>query len=1146
MVEESGAVHEGVTQKLKTPKQLEKEAKKQAKLDKLKQKQDKRAAEAEKTGERKKGIVPEKKQKEKASVSSVYDSGTPPGVKKDVKRPLPVAYCPKYVEAAWYTWWEKEGFFSPEYQYRNNTDGSTEQFVMVIPPPNVTANLHLGHALTNSVEDAITRWHRMKGHVTLWVPGCDHAGIATQVVVEKRLKREQNISRHDLGREKFVEKVWQWKEEKGGLIYEQLRRLGSSLDWTRTNFTMDPKLCRAVTEAFIRLHDQGLIYRSVRLVNWSCTLKSAISDIEVEKRELPGRTLLAVPGYTERVEFGVLVEFAYQVEGSGQELVVATTRVETMLGDTAVAVHPEDPRYTHLHGCHVLHPFCERRLPIVCDTFVDREFGTGAVKITPAHDHNDYEVGQRHSLPFINIISDEGLISGEGGEFAGMRRFDARRAVLEALRQRGLYRGTRDNPMVVPICTRSKDVIEPLIKPQWYVRCGQMATDAAEAVRSEKVRVVPDMHKKTWYRWMADIRDWCISRQLWWGHRIPAYFVSVSGGEVGDAADGHYWVSARSEEEARSKAAVRFSVDEDRILLEQDADVLDTWFSSALFPFSVFGWPDNTEDLRRFYPTTLLETGHDILFFWVARMVFFGQQLIGDVPFREVYLHAMVCDAHGRKMSKSLGNVIDPLDVITGVTLDQLQEQLRASNLDAAEVERAAAGQRRDYPQGIPECGTDALRFALCAYTAQGRDINLDVLRVQGYRFFCNKLWNATRFAITTLGDSYTPECGLPAVNPGATPATDSCWSIEQLNTDLTTNSYVGGWRPDHRDVSAFQWLSTEDVEPNTLPTAVRRWHRHVAALRSEWSEWQCATMSPSRGDMNAWILSRLAAAVEACETGFQRYDFPAITTACYNFWLYELCDIYLETVKPVFARGGSTAETTRHVLYTCLETALRLIAPFMPFIAEELWQRLPCRPASGDTPTPLPPSVCVAAYPQPAVYSRYHQVALEADVELMMSVVRAVRSARAQYNLANRTRAAVHVVCSDTTTSDILRRLVEPLTTLSYSSCITVVDSSTTTEVPVVAGSVIATVSNRCQAHVQLQGLVEPARELERLARQREQLQTALEKLVTQQQAEHYQHRVPEQVRAANAEKCDQLRDEMAAISSGIQQMQLLQQQLK
>ncbi len=554
-------------------------------------------------------------------------------------------------------------------------------------------------------------------------------------MVEKKLWREEKKTRHDLGREKFIEKVWDWRNEKGVRIYDQLRAIGSSCDWSRTRFTMDPMLCRAVTEAFVRLHEDGSIYRSSRLVNWSCTLRSAISDIEVDKIEIPGRTFLSIPGYEEKVEFGVLVTFAYKVEGSDEEIIVATTRIETMLGDTAVSVHPNDTRYSHLHGKYVVHPFTDRKLPIVCDDFVDMEFGTGAVKITPAHDQNDYEVGKRHNLPFINIFNDDGYIIGDYGQFTGMKRFECRKAILAALKEKGLYKDTINNPMVVPFCSRSKDVVEPIIKPQWYVKCDEMAASAIKAVQSGELKIIPEMHVKTWDHWMEGIRDWCVSRQLWWGHRIPAYYVTftdptIPSGSVSqtfkyflltlqrDAENSiffftkfqsdndDYWIVGRTDVEARQKAAKKFNVDEKFVVLTQDADVLDTWFSSGLFPFSVMGWPDATDDMKAFYPTSLLETGHDILFFWVARMVFFSQKLLGKLPFKEVFLHPMVRDAHGRKMSKSLGNVIDPMDVIQGILLEDLHKQLYDSNLDPKEIERAIAGQKSDYPNGIPECGS--------------------------------------------------------------------------------------------------------------------------------------------------------------------------------------------------------------------------------------------------------------------------------------------------------------------------------------------------------------------------------------------------------------------------------------------------------
>lgn len=1029
----------------KSAAQLKKEAKKKEKLEKFKQKQDKLSQTQPKTEKK----VKDGTKKEKEVIS--YTGNTPPGEKKDISGPMPESYSPKYVEACWYAWWEKQGFFKPEYSRKNILEENPKgKFVMVIPPPNVTGSLHLGHALTNTVEDSLTRWNRTKGRTTLWNPGCDHAGIATQVVVEKKLWREKQLTRHNLGREKFTEEIWKWKNEKGDRIYEQLRLLGSSFDWDRACFTMDPKLCRAVTEAFIRLHEAGVIYRSNRLINWSTTLKSAISDIEVEKRDLPGRTLLAVPGYKDKIEFGVLISFAYPVENSNDEIVVSTTRIETMLGDTAVAVHPDDERYKGFRGKFVRHPFCNRRLPIVCDKFVDVNFGTGAVKITPAHDHNDYDVGKRHNLPFINILDDDGNIIGDCGAFVGMRRFDARIAVLEALKEKGLYRDTKENPMMVPICSRSKDIVEPLIKAQWFMNCSDMAKDAIEMVHSGQLRIIPEVHIKTWNHWMETIRDWCISRQLWWGHRIPAYFISIDDPNIppGSPNENEYWVSARSEEEARTKAQKKFNVESGKIHLKQDDDVLDTWFSSGLFPFSIFGWPDETDELKAFYPGTLLETGHDILFFWVARMVFFGRRLLGKLPFKEVYLHSIIRDAHGRKMSKSLGNVIDPVDVIQGITLEELHQQLESSNLDPNEIKRAREGQKADYPNGIPECGTDALRFALCACLVQGRDINLDVLRVQGYRFFCNKLWNAMKFSLLSLGSLYVP-----------------------------------------------------------LP-------------KSE--------LTGKESHMDSWILSRLSYAVEACNQGFENYDFPNITTACYNFWLYELCDVYLEYLKPVLQSTESDmGSTARHTLYTCLDTALRLISPFMPFISEELYQRLPRRGPE------LPPSICVTPYPEADEYP-WRNLNLEDNVEFVQRIIHAVRSRRSEYNLPNKTKTDLYIRCSEDGLADMLRTFDVALKTLSYSNEIILL----TGETPPPDGCAIFPVSDKCDVHLLLKGLIDPAKEISKLQQKQEKLTGQLTKLKEAIAVENYESKVPEEVRKANSEKLSQLEGELQKVVDAIESL--------
>ena len=558
----------------------------------------------------------------------------------------------------------------------------------------------------------------------------------------------------------LLKKVWEWKEEKGGVILNQLRRLGASVDHSRTVFTMDEQRGKAVTEAFVQMYEKGIIYRSTRLVNWSSALNTCISDIEVDHWEIPGRTMRAVPGHDpdKKYEFGTLTSFAYKVKGSDEEVVVATTRLETMLGDVAVAVHPKDPRYAHLHGKELVHPYFPDRKVIVVtdDILVDMEFGTGAVKITPAHDPNDYECGKRHSLPQISILNDDGTINANGGKFQGMMRFDVRDALNKELEELGLHRGKVDNPMSIGTCSRSKDIVEPRLKPQWFVDCKELAKRSVDAVRGGDLKIVPNFHEKTWFRWLDNIRDWCVSRQLWWGHRIPAYEIKRKDGAPVTCDP---WVVARTEVEALTKAAERLGVSPDEVILEQDEDVLDTWFSSGLFPFASFGWPDvSSKDMPAFFPGTLLETGHDILFFWVARMVMMSLCLQDKLPFETVYLHAMVRDKHGRKMSKSLGNVIDPVEVIEGVTLAALNEKLRKGNLPEKEIEKATKGQQMDFPNGIPECGADALRFGLLAYTVQGRDVNLDINRVLAYRQFCNKLWQSTRFAMMNLGDDFTPD----------------------------------------------------------------------------------------------------------------------------------------------------------------------------------------------------------------------------------------------------------------------------------------------------------------------------------------------------------------------------------------------------
>ena len=798
-------------------------------------------------------------------------------------------YAPHSIEQRWYQTWEEKGYFAA------NQEG--ESYCIMIPPPNVTGSLHMGHAFQDTIMDALTRYHRMKGYSTLWQPGTDHAGIATQMVVE-RLCNAEGKTRHDLGREKFLKKVWQWKEESGGTITRQLRRMGSSLDWDRERFTMDEGMSDAVQAVFIKLYEEGLIYRGKRLVNWDPVLHTAVSDLEVLSEE----------------ENGSMWHLRYPLSNGQGHLVVATTRPETMLGDAAVAIHPNDDRYKHLLGEFVELPLTGRRIPIIADEYVDPEFGTGCVKITPAHDFNDYDVWTRHrhtsmiqDLPhggLINIFTVDAAIRGNVEDeinlipqkYCGLDRFEARKQIIADLEVEGLLEKIADHKLMVPRGDRTNSIIEPLLTDQWYVKVGPLAEPAIAAVENGDIKFVPDNWKNTYFDWMRNIQDWCISRQIWWGHRIPAWYDNLGNIYVGN-----------SEQAIREKH--NLSTD---YVLKQDEDVLDTWFSSALWPFSTLGWPENTEALAKHYPTSVLVTGFDIIFFWVARMIMMGLKFQGVVPFKEVYIHGLVRDAEGQKMSKSKGNVLDPIDIIDGIELDSLIAKRTAGMMQPHLAKKIEQDTRKHFPDGIQSYGTDALRFTFASLASTGRDIRFDLARTEGYRNFCNKVWNAARFVL--------------------------------MNTEEQDNGLTDA--------------------PCTY-TQVDR-----------------------------WIISRLNQVTAITSNAIDNYRFDLAAQAIYEFTWNEYCDWYLELAKISLQSEDVTLQrATRKTLLTVLESILRLAHPIMPFITEEIWQRV--APLAGIQAE----SIMLQPYP---VADNFHiDNSAIAEINWVMNFILGVRRIRGEMNIA-------------------------------------------------------------------------------------------------------------------------------------------------
>ena len=922
------------------------------------------------------------------------------------------AFSPADLESRVYAHWETSGYFTPS--------GEGPAYSIVIPPPNVTGTLHMGHAFQDTIMDALIRYHRMRGFDTLWQPGTDHAGIATQMVVERQLNAIGK-TRIDLGRDAFIERIWEWKQQSGGTIAKQMRRLGASVDWTRDKFTMDPGLSATVTEVFVRLYGEGLIYRGKRLVNWDPVLKTALSDLEVVAAE----------------EQGQLWHLRYPLTAGGGFLIVATTRPETLFGDAAVAVHPDDERYRHLIGSEVRLPLTLRTIPIIGDAYVDPAFGSGCVKITPAHDFNDYEVGQRHALPSLNIMTPDAALNDEvPPSYRGLDRFVARGRVVADLEAAGLLEKIEPHPLTVPRGDRSNAVLEPLLTDQWFVDIKPLAAPALRAVENGSIRFIPQTWSGVYFEWMHKIKDWCISRQLWWGHRIPAWY----------DADGRWYV-ARSEAEARAAHDLDASLP-----LRQDEDVLDTWFSAALWPFATQGWPDATPALKTFYPTSVLVTGFDIIFFWVARMIMMGLKFTGEVPFRDIYIHGLIRDQDGQKMSKSKGNVIDPLDIVDGIGLDALLAK-RTTGLMQPQMKPAIEkATRKQFPQGIASFGTDALRLSFARLATQSRDLRFDMARVEEYRNFCNKLWNAARYVL--------------------------------LNVEL-------------------QDTAAADVGDTEFSLADR------------------------------WIRSRLAAMLQKIEAGFLEYRLDVVVNALYDFTWGEFCDWYLEFSKAVLQSESASAaakRAARRTLIQTLETLLRALHPVAPFITEEIWQRVRLSAgATGDT-------IMRAPFPTAAGMAVDSQAELE--MRWVMGFIEGVRQIRGEMDVAPSRKLDLLLQNATSVDQEYLGRNLPYLMRLAGVGVPTILGPAQVA--PISAVALLGTL----EILVPMAGHIDPAAELERLAKRLRKAQVDLSKMETKLGNVEFVKNAPPDIIAKDSLRLAELRTEIGQLSAQITRVTKLKDQ--